>query len=59
MAETSGSRGRRTTDIAVIAILLVLVIALVWFIAARRGGDDGIDIEIDLPAAPATTGGMP
>jgi hypothetical protein len=59
MAETSGDRSRRTTDIIVITILLVLVIALVVWMINRGGNDDaGIDVDIDVPAAPTTTGSM-
>jgi hypothetical protein len=56
MAETSGDRSRRTTDIVMLAILLVLVIALVVWLINRGGDDAGIDIDIDVPAAPSTTG---
>ena len=59
MAETSGDRSRRTTDIVMIGILLVLVIALVVWMINRRGNDDaGIDIDVDVPTAPSTTGSM-
>lgn len=58
MAETGGDRSRRTTDIVMLGILLVLVIALVVWMINRRGNDGGIDIDVDVPAAPSTTGGM-
>jgi hypothetical protein len=59
MAETSGDRSRRTTDIWMIGIVLVLVIALVVWMINRGGNDDaGIDIDVDVPAAPSTTGSM-
>lgn len=55
MAQTSGSQSRSTSDMAILGIVLLVVIAvLVWFIAGRPGGDDGgIDVDIEVPGAPA------
>ena len=51
MAPTTGGQRRSRSDMAIIGIILLLVIALmVWFIAGRPGGDDGgIDIDVNVP----------
>lgn len=55
----SGSERRSRSDLAILGIVLLVVIALlIWFVTGRAGGDDGgIDIDVDVPGAPAQGNG--
>jgi hypothetical protein len=55
----SGSERRSRSDLAILGIVLLIVVALlIWFVTGRAGGDDGgVDIDVNVPGAPAPGNG--